>query len=57
MPAKKKKQKGQGRAKAPDCPVCVVHIANRSKFYEEPGKIGKITASGKCSVCGYVERK
>ena len=53
MPAKKKAAK----PKAKDCPVCVVHNKNRSKFYDKPEKIGKILVSGKCSVCGYVERK
>jgi len=51
------KKKKAAKPKAKTCPVCAVHIANRSKFYEEPGEIGKITASGKCSICGYVERK
>ena len=51
--AKKVNQKGQGRAKAPECPACVAHWQNRKRFYDKPAKVGKLKADRSCSVCGY----
>jgi hypothetical protein len=38
---------------AEDCPMCVIHAENASRFYDKPPKIGKLK-NGVCLVCGHV---
>lgn len=55
MAKKKPTKKKQPRKTAADCPMCVLHAQNRSRFYDETPRVGKFV-NGVCDKCGQRER-